>query len=263
MFIAALLKSIPVGCTDVSSPHHFVKRADVNCLTYKVNKERYDILWLLRAVCMHRTGTQKLEEETSNLSNALCNVNFNSTFEKLQEEKCSRSSHHWTPSKSYHFGVRYWSIRNKELLKNLPNDLCGDSTQPQLHYVITIFAILLMWTRSSKRFVVPPVIFFRSGNLQRHLPKCEELVRNINPETGYQLRELLFDKLRAFDNEIAEDKTPNNSSVFDIESICVKDSSPIDTETTTWVDKHEPISVFVTSNLLQEPISICDMDLSH
>ena len=47
-FFAALLKSIPVGCKDVLLPPHLVKRADVNCRTYKPNKERYsDNLCLL------------------------------------------------------------------------------------------------------------------------------------------------------------------------------------------------------------------------
>ena len=44
------------------------------------------------------------------------------------------------------------------------------------------------------------ITFFKSSSqLQRHMPKCEELVRNIYPKSIYQLRETLFDKLRAFD----------------------------------------------------------------
>ena len=52
----------------------------------------------------------------------------------------------------------------------------------------------------------------------------------------------------------------NNFAVFDFESICVENSSLIDTETTTWVGKHEPISVSITSNHFQEPIFNCDPD---
>ena len=48
-------------------------------------KERYnDIFSLLRAVCMHSTGTEKLKEETSNLLNAFLNVNSNLTIENLR-----------------------------------------------------------------------------------------------------------------------------------------------------------------------------------
>ena len=89
------------------------------------------------------------------------------------------------------------------------------------------------------------------------MPKCEELVKNINPKSVFQLGETLFDKLRAFDIEVV--KSINIFAVFDFESICVKNRL-IDTETTTWVGKHEPISVSITSNLLEEPIFICDTE---
>ena len=65
--------------------------------------------------------------------------------------------------------------------------------------------------------------FFKSSSqLQRHKPKCEELVRNSYPKSIYQLRETLFDKLRAFDIDVVEGDTFfNNFAVFDFESICV------------------------------------------
>ena len=105
------------------------------------------------------------------------------------------------------------------------------------------------------------IFFRRNSSLQRHLPKCEELFRNNYPRSVYQLRETLFDKLKAFDIEVTEDKLHiTNVAVFDFESICVKNSTIADTETTTWDDKHEPISVSVTSTLLEQPIFICDTE---
>ena len=93
------------------------------------------------------------------------------------------------------------------------------------------------------------------------MPKCEELVKNIYPKSVYQLRETLFDKPRAFDIEVAEgDALFKKFAVFDFESICVKNSKLVDTETTTWFGKHEPISVSITSNLLKEPIFMCDTE---
>ena len=90
------------------------------------------------------------------------------------------------------------------------------------------------------------------------MPKSEELVKNIYPKSVYQLRETLFDKLRAFDIEVADGYTLfNNFAVFDFELICVKNSKLVDTETTTWVGKQEPFSVSITSNLPEEPIFIC------
>ena len=73
---AALLKSVLVGRTDLLLTPNLVKRSDVNCLTYKSNKERYiDNLPLLRALCIHKLGSERLEEETKKLFNAYLNAN--------------------------------------------------------------------------------------------------------------------------------------------------------------------------------------------
>ena len=68
---AALLKSVPVGCKDVLLPPNLVKGSDVNCFTYNSNKERYNYnLCLLWAVCMHKTGNERVEEEKKKLLKA-------------------------------------------------------------------------------------------------------------------------------------------------------------------------------------------------
>ena len=54
-----------------------------------------------------------------------------------------------------------------------------------------------------------------------------------------------------------------NLAVFDFESICVKDVNFKDTETTSWIGKHVPISVSISSNLIQEPIFLCSADPHH
>ena len=104
--------------------------------------------------------------------------------------------------------------------------------------------------------------FFRTiFSLQRHSLNCDELVRNIHPRSVYQLRETFLDKLKAFDMELTKDKLLfNNFAVFDFESICLKSSTTAATKTITWVGKHEPISVYMTSNLLEEPSFICDTE---
>ena len=64
--------------------------------------------------------------------------------------------------------------------------------------------------------------------------KRDELVKNIFPKPIYQFREILYDKLRALDIELAEGDTFfNNFAVFDFESICVKNCKLVDSETTT------------------------------
>ena len=50
---------------------------------------------------------------------------------------------------------------------------------------------------------------------------------------------------------------------FDFESICVKEESYKQTETTTWIGKHVPISVSISSNLITEPIFRCTANPHH
>ena len=55
-----------------------------------------------------------------------------------------------------------------------------------------------------------------------------------------------------------------NLALFDFETICVKDAnSHKQTETTTWVGKHVPISVSISSNLIPEPNFLCNANPHH
>ena len=50
-------------------------------------------------------------------------------------------------------------------------------------------------------------------------------------------------------------------TIFDFESICVKEESYKQTETTTWIGKHVPISVSISSNLIPERHFLCNAKL--
>ena len=54
-----------------------------------------------------------------------------------------------------------------------------------------------------------------------------------------------------------------NLAIFDFESICVKENSYKETETTAWIGKHVPISVSISSNLILEPIFRCNANPHH
>ena len=51
-----------------------------------------------------------------------------------------------------------------------------------------------------------------------------------------------------------------NLANFDFEAICVPSEQLKDTNTTTWIGKHEPISVSIFSNLIDEPVFLFDND---
>ena len=90
---------------------------------------------------------------------------------------------------------------------------------------------------------------------------CSERVNNTYPKNVYQLRETLFEKLDIFKIPYSEDqKLFENLAVFDFVSICVKEQTYRETETIKRIGKHVPISVSVSSNLIPEPIFLCNSD---
>ena len=106
--------------------------------------------------------------------------------------------------------------------------------------------------------------FNRTFNLERHLTTCSERVKKIYPRNVYQIRETLFDKLDSFSiNYTSEQKLFKNIAIFDFESICVQEETFRDTITTTWIGKHVPVSVSISSNLMEEPIFLCNSDPHH
>ena len=106
--------------------------------------------------------------------------------------------------------------------------------------------------------------FNRTFLLERHLFTCSERVKNIYPKNVYQIRETLFDKLDSFGIKYtSEQKLVKNTAIFHFESICVQEETFRDTNTTTWIGKHVPISVSNSSNFVEEPIFVCNPDPHH
>ena len=89
--------------------------------------------------------------------------------------------------------------------------------------------------------------------------RCSERVKHIYPKNVYQLRETLFDKLDSFGIQYTVDqKLFTNLVVFDFEPICIPEEKFKNTETTTWIGKHVPISVSISSTLRAKPIFLCN-----
>ena len=121
--------------------------------------------------------------------------------------------------------------------------------------------------QSSNLFAALIVILFlnRTFNLERHLTTSSERVKTLYPKNVYQTQEeTLFDKLDSFGIEYTHEQTVfKNLALFDFESICVQEESFKDTDTTKWIGKHIPISVSISSNLVKEPIFLCNSDPHH
>ena len=103
----------------------------------------------------------------------------------------------------------------------------------------------------------------RGGIWRRIFVTCSDRVKHIYPKNVYELRETLFEELDAFNIPYrSEQKLFKNLAIFDLENICVKEANSYkQTETTTWIGKHVPISVSISSNLsnlIPEPILLCN-----
>ena len=105
------------------------------------------------------------------------------------------------------------------------------------------------------------MFFNHSGHFNRHLKTCKERVKNIYPRGVYSLRETLFEKLDNFSITYPEDYALfRNFVVFDFEAICVQSVEANNTLTTSWIGTHVPVSVSISSNLLDEPVFLCEND---
>ena len=104
----------------------------------------------------------------------------------------------------------------------------------------------------------------KTFNLQRPLTTCSERVKTVYPRNVYQIRETLFDNLDSFDIKYtSEQKLFKNLAIFDFQSIGVQEETFGDTNTTIWIRKHVPISASIFSNLVEEPIFLCNSDPHH
>ena len=93
---------------------------------------------------------------------------------------------------------------------------------------------------------------------------CSDRIKHFYPKNNYELRETLVEKLDAFNiPNKNEQKLFKKLAIFDFESICVKEDSYKQTETTTWIGTHVTISVSVSSKLIPEPISLCNANPHH
>ena len=87
---------------------------------------------------------------------------------------------------------------------------------------------------------------------------------NVYPKKVYQTQETLFDKLDSFGIEYTNEQTLfKNLALFDFESLCVQEESFQDTDMTKWIGKQIPISISISSNLVKEPIFLCNSAPHH
>ena len=266
--LAALLKDVPMGCKNAVLPEPLLKNHAINCLTSEeTTRQPYnDNLCLFRALALHMHGNQRLEEETSKLFNLFIKKMDGLSADQFQGDHMNDIP---TVEDLLTLNIVLYDIDIVD--GNIIGELTRRSVQKfentvrllrynnHICYVNNINAVF-----QSFRCPNCDNFFNKTFNLERHLITCSEPVKNVYPKNVYQIRETLFDKLASFGIKYtSEQKLFKNLAIFDFESICVEEETFRDTITTTWIGKHVPISVSISSNLVEEPIFLCNSDPHH
>ena len=188
---AALLKDVPMSCTDSVLPEPLLKNQNVNCLTFEKNtrKPYNDNLCLFRAVALHLYGNDRLEEETSKIFNIFLN-------------NCGVAD----PSKFQ--GVHMTDFPKVEEMLQLniflydidfvDGELIGELARRSIQKFEKSVKILgynnhICYVSDMNSFFKSfrcsscDTIFSKTGNLERHLITCSERVKHIYPKNVYQL----------------------------------------------------------------------------
>ena len=259
----ALLTNIPMGCTDSPLPEPLLRNPEVNCLVTNGHNEPYnDSLCLFRAIAIHLFGSVDVEPNTTKIFHSFV------TASGCDPESFTGVSFDQIPIIEelikQHIFIYDFDIEDGEIIGELVRRSVEryDENIKLLRYNNHICYVNDI-NKFFKKFRCPScdVFFNHSGHFNRHLKTCKERVKNIYPRGVYSLRETLFEKLDNFSIAYPEDYTLfKNLAVFDFEAICVHSVDISNTATTSWIGTHVPVSVSIFSNLLKEPIFLCEKD---
>ena len=266
--LAALLKDVPMGCEDAVLPESLLKNHTIKCLTFEENtRQPYNNdFCLFCALALHLHSVQQLEEKTSKLFNIFINkmdglspnqfhgvhINDIPTVEGLLTLNIVLYDIDIMDGNIVGELARrsVWKYENTVRLLKYNNHIC---------YVNNNNAVI-----PSFRGPNCDTFFNKTFNLEPQLTICSERVKNVYPRSVFQIRETLFDKLNSFGIKYrSEQKLFKMLAIFDFESICVQEKTFRDTKKTTWIGKHVPISVSISSNFMEEPIFLCNSDPHH
>ena len=252
-----------MGFKDTFLPEPLLRNCNVSCLNFERNtRQPYnDNLCLFRALALHLLGHEKLEEETSKVFNLFLNTSEEGDVSKFQDVHLND-----IPNVEDLLQLNIFLYDIDFVDGELIGELCRRSFQKyensvkllrynnHICYVKNINVLFKAF-----RCTTCDTFFSKTGNLERHLVTSSDRGKHIYPKNVYELRETLFEKLDAFNIPYRNDqKLFKNLAIFDFESLCVKEDSYKQTETTTWIGRHVPISVSISSNLIPEPIFLCN-----
>ena len=245
----------------LSYRNHHWKNHTINCLAFEedTGQPYNDNLCLFRALALNLHGNWKLEEITSKTFNAFINkmdgLNFNQ-FQGVQMNNVFVVREIVTKNiLCYESDIVNGNFIGKLARRNMKN---LENTVRLLRYSNHICCVNNI-KAAIKSLLCPSCDFFfnKASRLESHQTTCSDRGKNLYGKNIYQVRETLFDKLYSFRiTYTSEKKLIENLDVFYFESIWIQDNIFKDTNTLTWIGKHIPISLSISSNLIIESIFV-------
>ena len=265
-FFVFLLNGVPLGCIQQSIPPFLLRNPLVKCFVSDCELKPYqDNLCMFRALAYELNGSVDLQQNTDKLTQTQM---FLSATRK--------------DGKSF-LGVHEDDIQFLEELtdQNIQVYTIFIDDQSEIYAELTRRSCLkraqtasllrydnhICWTADINKFLkkfrcyICDQNFDRSFNPLRPMQNCSENTHHKYPTGAYQLSETIFERLEDVKiNVPLELRLFSHLIIFDFESITVPDNTIRNTEFTSWIGKHVPISVSISSNLLTQPIFICNED---
>ena len=267
---ATLVLDTPLGCKDVEIPEQLSRHCELFTLTYDlVNKRSFnDNMCLFRAIVFHKKGADKrvsVENETKQL--------FNTYIQQLGIEankfRGVKKANFPIVERLTDTNIFVYDVEITEegritgVLDRRSAGLQSDTVN------LVQFGRHLCYIKDPQHFFnkyrcpTCDKIINHKGHYNVHLTSCDDRIKHKYPTTCYKLKDTIFEKLETLDIHVPkEHQLFKNLAVFDFESICVplREEEMHNTDTTKWLGKHIPISVSLSSNLLQDPIFLCNSD---
>ena len=203
----------------------FQKNHSVDCLTYEQNtKKPYKDNLSLQRTCSPLAWKRETRKETSTFFNLFLFNSRNSDPPKFQGV-CMDDS----PSVEDIVGINFFIYDNDLIDGAMVGELArrnikkyGNNVQLIRYKSYICYVDIIHAPFGAFRCSTCDTYFQTIGNLERHLVRCSQGMKRINPENVYQLPGTLFDKLDSFDIQNTGDtKLFEKLAVFDFDYVCI------------------------------------------
>ena len=263
-FFVFLLSGVPLGCMTQNIPSILLRNGYVKCFVSDCEKKPYhDNLCMFRALAYDLYGSDELQNKTMELMQMFLSATRrdDETFPGIHEDDIP------VLEEITDRNIQVYAIffeEQSEMFAELTRRSLMKRTKTTS---LPRYENHICWTADINKFLkkfrcyVCDQFFDRSFNLMRHIQTCSENTQHKYPTGAYQLSETIFDRLDDVKINVPQElRLFSHLIVFDFESITVPDNTLRNTDLTSWIEKHVPISVSIASNLLKDPIFICNED---